>query len=94
MVGTVYLCENHSALEVFDRGAVVFRSDDQRLAQIAGQALTEARFHPFVVPRAVVPVTNLGRLTPNPKVGAHLVIVPFGEFLSAEEFLKKNDFTK
>jgi len=93
-VGTVYFCQDHSTVEVFDRGAAVFHLDDLRLVQIAGEALNKAHFHPFVVPRAIAPVTNLGRLTSNPTVGAHLVIVPFQEFLAAEEFLQKNGFSR
>jgi hypothetical protein len=95
LLETVYLCQDHTTtVKVFDRGATVFLSDDLRLVQIAGEALQGANFHPFVVPRATAPVTNLGRLTPNPTVGAHLVIVPFREFLSAQEFLQKSGISR
>jgi hypothetical protein len=90
-VGTVFLCRGHSTIEVFDHGASVFRSADLGLAEIASQVLTESGYHPFLVSRAIVPVTNLGRLTPNTSVGPHIVIVPFHEFLTAEEELKKQD---
>jgi hypothetical protein len=91
---TVSLCHQHSALEIYDRGAVVFRSDDLLLVEIAGAALRKERLHPFVVSRAIAPVTNLGRLTPDPTLGPHLIIVPFGEYLQARRFLEQNDFLR
>ena len=90
-VGTVFLCRGHSTDEVFDHGASVFRSVDLGLAEIASQVLTESGYHPFLVSRAIVPVTNLGRVTPDTSGGPHVVIVPFHEFLTAEEELKKQE---
>jgi len=88
-IGKVFLCRKHSTLEIYEHGASVFRSPDLRLGQIAFQVLTERGYHPFFVPRAIVPVTNIGRLTPNQSVGPHLVIVPFEEYTEAEKVLKK-----
>jgi hypothetical protein len=67
----------------------VFDSTENRIAQIAFQSLQEGGYHPFAVSRAIVPVTNIGRLTPNMHLGPHLVLVPFGEVRGAEELLTK-----
>lgn len=65
----------------------MFKSTDKRLAGIACTALEEKGFRPFYVARAGVPVTLIGRLTPNPLVGSDLVLVPFEEVLGAEKLL-------
>ena len=49
----------------------------------------EAGLHPFFISRAIVSVTNIGRLTPNMSVGSHLVIIPFQVVQPAEEMLKE-----
>ena len=88
-IGKVFLCLKHATLEIFECGASVCRSPDLRLGQIAFQVLTERGYHPFFVPRAIAPVTNIGRLTPHQSVGPHLVIVPFEEYIEADKVLKK-----
>jgi hypothetical protein len=90
-VNAVFLCQEHSTLRIVEGGASVFNSTDLPLAQIASQVLTESGYHPFFVTRTTVPVTNIGRLTRNTRVGPHMVIVPFDEFLAANEVLKKLD---
>jgi hypothetical protein len=67
----------------------VFDSTENRIAQIAIESLQEGGFHPFAVSRANVPLTNIGRLTPNMHLGPHRVLVPFGEVQGAEELLTK-----
>ena len=75
----------HRAYDIHGGHAGVFKSTDKRLAGLAYTALEEKGFHPFSVARAGVPVTFIGRLTPNPLVGPDLVLVPFEEVLGAEE---------
>jgi hypothetical protein len=83
----VFLCREHSTVDIYEQGAGVLSTMDLRVGQAAFQSLSERGFHPFFVPRAVVPVTNIGRLTPNQRVGPHLVIVPFGEYEVAKDLL-------
>ncbi len=85
--GTVFMCWEHASVGVYEQGASVLSTTDLRVGQAAFQVLRERGYHPFFVPRAIVPVTNIGRLTPNPTVGPHLVIVPFAEYEGAKDLL-------
>jgi hypothetical protein len=87
-IGTVFFCTEHGAYDIHEGLASIFDSTDARVAQIAFQALEEDGFHPFLIPRAIAPVTNIGRLSPDPHAGPHLVLVPFHEVQAAEELLK------
>ena len=87
--GQMFFCRRHGEYGIYERSACVFDSTEYRDAQIAFQVLKEAGLHPFLIPRAIVPLTNIGRLTPNMSVGPHLVLVPFGEVQTAEETLNE-----
>jgi hypothetical protein len=89
LIGKLFFCQRHSAYDIYEGSACVFDSTENRIAHIAFQSLQEGGFHPFAVLRAIVPVTSIGRLTPNMHVGPHLVLVPFGEVQGAEELLTK-----
>jgi len=88
-IGKLFFCRRHGAYDICEGSACVFDSTENRIAQIAFQSLQEGGFHPFAVSRAIVPVTNIGQLTPNMHLGPHLVFVPFGEVQGAEDQLTK-----
>ena len=88
-IDQMFFCRRHGEYEIYERSACVFDSTENRDAQIAFQILKKEGLHPFLVPRAIGPVTNIGRLTPNTSVGPHLVLVPFQEVQTAEEKLKE-----
>lgn len=89
--GKPFFCDKHATYEIFERSACIFNSPDNQLSQIAFQVLEEGGYHPFLVPRTIVPVTTTGRLTINVEPGPHLVLVPFREVLGAKELLNRLD---
>jgi hypothetical protein len=91
--GRVFLCEEHASVDAFEQGVAVLSTTDLRVGQAAFEALRDRGYHPFFIPRAIVPVTNIGRLTPNQSVGPHLVIVPFGEYEQAMGVLAELEIT-
>lgn len=96
-VQKVFLCDEHSDLEIAEGMVRVFGSTDNVQAQFATTCLKQTGYHPFLYSRMFNPGADKVSITPVRNWGNHpiveqKVLVPFSEFMKASKELKKHKF--